>query len=86
MLYPLSLLLQCIEDADFQVGVDPCMTNPALCPRGLSVALFYKGQEVLDHRDLARAPEAFPRKYLLSTGGARGFPGVGIFIAGPYLG
>jgi hypothetical protein len=33
-----------------------------------------------------RPAQEFQRKYILSTGGARGFPGVGIFVQGPYLG
>jgi len=80
-----------VADNHFQkVGGDPCLMNPLACGSGLSVSLFYRGQQdplalaQLQHQ--AGGPDAFARKYILSTGGARGFPGVGIFIAGPYLG
>lgn len=78
---------QCVEDNRFQMaGGDPCMMNPGLCSRGLSLSLFYKGQNGLAPGDLEQEASAFTRQYILSTGGARGFPGVGLFIVGPYLG
>ena len=45
-----------------------------------------KGLTSLDPRELDQEAAAFSRRYILSTGGARGQPGVGIFIVGPYIG
>jgi hypothetical protein len=82
------ITVQCVVDSHFQwVAGDPCMRNPLLCGQGLSVSLFYKGQtDRLSPADMWRPAQEFQRKYILSTGGARGFPGVGIFVQGPYLG
>jgi hypothetical protein len=76
-----------VVDNDFQwVGGDPCLLKPLNCSRGLSMSLFYKGITGLDPKDLDREPTVFTRKYMLSTGGGRGRPGVGIFLLGPYIG
>ena len=87
-MFCLPYFVQCVVDNHFQwVGGDPCMMNPVLCSQGLSLSLFYKGQEdSLSPALIGMPADAFPRKYMLSTGGARGFPGLGIFIQGPYLG
>jgi len=78
---------QCVVDDSFRSADDLCIQDPSNCPEGFAVSLFYKNSfsfnpQDLEEKDLTK----FKRRYILSTGGGLGSPGVGIFLKGPYLG
>jgi len=77
---------QCSVDDDFRNEDDICVQNPGNCESGFSLSLFYKHTFSVDPKDLEDDAGKFERKYILSTGGAPGYPGVGLFFSGPFLG
>lgn len=76
---------KCMYDTDFANDNDNCTRNPINCKKGVSISLFYKNIDTVKPEDMVSTAQ-FPRKYILSTGGEGGSPGISIFLEGPEIG